>query len=113
MAFDSDSDKDNIGRTPPVLIPHETWLKEKVIVVDEHRLRHNYNILLSIRLHFQNPATQTINGSEVANFERMLMARLRFPSSAIAIELAIFLGIVPTQIMLNTWRYLFASFILW
>jgi hypothetical protein len=113
MASNSDSNNDNTGRAPSVLIPHETRLKAKVIVADEHRLRHNYNILPSVRLHSQNLATQNINGGEVAIFERMLMARLRFPLSAIALELAIFLGVFPTQIVPNIWRYLFASFILW
>jgi hypothetical protein len=43
----------------------------------------------------------------------MLMARLQFPLPAIARELVIFLGVVPTPIVPNTWRNLFASFILW
>lgn len=113
MASGSNSDNENARGAPPILIPHETQLKAKVIVADKRRLCHNYDILPSVRLHFQDPATQTINGAEVAIFEKMLMGGLWFPFPAIARELVIFLGVAPTQIVLNAWRYLFASFIRW
>jgi hypothetical protein len=82
-------------------------------VTDEHRLHNNYHIRSFVALHFQDPATQTINGGEVTIFKRMLMAGLRFPFRAIARELLLFLSLAPTQIVPNRWRYVFASFIIW
>jgi hypothetical protein len=43
----------------------------------------------------------------------MLMAGFRFPSTGIARELLVQLGVAPSQIKPNGWRYLFASFVLW
>lgn len=43
----------------------------------------------------------------------MLLAGLRFPFPEIAWELVLYLGVSPSQIAQNAWRYLFASFILW
>jgi hypothetical protein len=43
----------------------------------------------------------------------MLMAGFRFPFRAIARELVVQLGVAPSQIKSNGWRYLFASFIVW
>jgi hypothetical protein len=43
----------------------------------------------------------------------MLMAGFRFPFRAIAREPVVHLGVAPSQIKPNGWRYLFASFIVW
>jgi hypothetical protein len=43
----------------------------------------------------------------------MLMAGFRFPFPEIARELLVRLGVAPSQIKPNGWRYLFASFVLW
>lgn len=71
-------------------------MKANVTAAYEGRLRHNYDIPLSVQLHFQDPATRTINGGEVAIFKKTLMAGLRFPFSAIAWELVTFLGVAST-----------------
>jgi hypothetical protein len=44
--------------------------------------------------------------------ERMLMAGFRFPFPLIAWELLVRLGVAPSQVKPNGWRYLFASFVL-
>jgi hypothetical protein len=106
-AFGFESDNDNPSGAPPIRYA------TKVTVAGEHRLRINYDIRSSVDLHFQDLATWTINGGEVAIFERMLMAGLRFSFPAIAWELVVFLGVAPTQIVPNMWRYLFGAFILW
>jgi hypothetical protein len=41
------------------------------------------------------------------------MAGLRLPFPDIARELLLYLRVAPSQIFPNSWRYLFASFILW
>jgi hypothetical protein len=43
----------------------------------------------------------------------MLLAGLRLPFPEIAQELILYLGVSPSQIAPNAWRYLFTSFILW
>jgi hypothetical protein len=43
----------------------------------------------------------------------MLTAGLRLPFPDIAREMVLYLGVSPSQIAPNAWRYLFASFILW
>lgn len=45
--------------------------------------------------------------------ERMLMAEFRFPFPRIAQEFLVRLGVAPSQIKPNEWRYLFPSFALW
>jgi hypothetical protein len=54
-----------------------------------------------------------IRGGDIVIYERMLLAGLRLPFLEIARELILYLGISPSQIAPNAWRYLFASFILW
>lgn len=41
------------------------------------------------------------------------MAGMRLPFLETARELLVFLRVAPSQIVPNTWRYLFASFISW
>jgi hypothetical protein len=96
-----------------MLVPLENHRVARLTAKDERVLRNNYDITSSTRLHFQDPATRTINGGEVTIFERMLMAGLQFPFPAIASELQLFLMVAPSQILSNGWRYLFASCILW
>jgi len=85
----------------------------KVSVGDEFRLQNNYDILPSVLLYFQNPVSREIQGGDVVLYERMLLAGVRFPFLDITRDLVLFLGICRSQIALNAWRYLFASFILW
>jgi hypothetical protein len=49
----------------------------------------------------------------VTIIERMLMAGFRFPFTGIARELLVQLGVAPSQVKPNGWKYLFASFVLW
>lgn len=87
---------------------HEVRIPKK----DEYILRSNFEILSSITLHFQNPATWTINSGEVTLFESV-SGRTLTALPAIARELQLFLNVAPSQIVLNGWKYLFASHILW
>jgi hypothetical protein len=85
----------------------------RIRIGDEFRLRNNYDILPPVLLHFQNPVTLEIQRGDIVIYERMLLAGLQFPFSDIARELVLYLGVSPSQIAPNAWRYLFASFILW
>jgi hypothetical protein len=66
-----------------------------------------------VLLHFQNLVTLEIQRGDIVIYERMLLAGLRLPFPDIARELVLYLGVSPSQIVPNAWRYLFASFILW
>jgi hypothetical protein len=112
MASDSDSDGAPIGGGPN-LIPHENRFKSLIPAYDESCLRQSYNILDSMTLHFQEPDQLFIAGGDVTIIERMLMAGFRFPFTGIARELLVQLGVAPSQVKPNGWRYLFASFVLW
>jgi hypothetical protein len=96
-----------------VLIPLENRHVSLFSVQSEWILRANYDIGNSVRLHFQDPSTLSISGGDITLFERMFMARLRLPFPDIAREFLLHLKVAPSQIFPNSWRYLFASFILW
>jgi hypothetical protein len=91
----------------------ESQEKAKLFARHEKFLRYNYDIQPSVSLHFQNPETRTIEGGEATLYQRMFMAGLRLSFPDITQELSIFLGVAPSQIIPNTLRYLFASFISW
>jgi hypothetical protein len=95
------------------LVPLDHRGVSKVGTGDEFRLRNNYDIPPTVLLHFQNPVTREIRGGDLVFYEKMLLARLRFPLPDIARELVLFLGVSPSQLTPNAWRYLLASFILW
>jgi hypothetical protein len=111
MASDSDSDGAHAGGGP-TLIRHENRFKSLILASEESLLRRSYNIQSSVILHFQQPKQLSIAGGDVTITERMLMAGFRFPFPEIARELLVRLGVAPSQIKLNGWRYLFASFVL-
>jgi hypothetical protein len=112
MASDSDSDGAPIGGGPN-LVPHENRFRSMIPVSEEVRLCRSYNIPDSVTFHFQEPSQLSIAGGDVAITERMLMAGFQFLVTGIARELLVQLGVAPSQIKPNGWRYLFASFILW
>jgi hypothetical protein len=95
------------------LVPLDRRGVSKVSTGDEFRLRNNYDIPPTVLLHFQNPVTREIRGGDLVFYEKMLLAGLRFPLPDIARELVLFLGVSPSQLTPNAWRYLLASFILW
>jgi hypothetical protein len=66
-----------------------------------------------VRIFYQNPETRSIDGSEITLFQRMFLVGIRFPFPKIARDLVLFLMVALSQIMPNTLRYLFASYILW
>jgi hypothetical protein len=101
------------GDNPPVLIPLENQHVSLLSVKNEWVLRVNYDIGNSVRLHFQSLSALSITGGDISLFERMFMAGLRLPFPDIAWELLLYLKVAPSQIFPNSWRYLFASFILW
>jgi hypothetical protein len=112
-ASGSNSDGDHVGGGAPNLVPHENKFKTLIPASDKARLRQSYNILDLVRLHFQGPRELSNAGDYVAITEKMLMVGFRFPFPSIALELMVRLGVAPSQIKLNGWRYLFASFIIW
>jgi hypothetical protein len=95
------------------LVPLDRRGASRIRIGDEFRLRNNYDILLPVLLHFQNPVTLEIQRGDIVIYERMLIAGLRLPFPDIARELVLYLRVSPSQIAPNSWRYLFASFILW
>jgi hypothetical protein len=97
----------------PLLIPHENRHVSLLSVKNEWVLHINYDINNSVRLHFQSPTSLSINSGEISLLERMFMAGLRLPFPDIARELLLHLRVAPSQLFPNSWRYLFASFILW
>jgi hypothetical protein len=100
-----------VDRRP--LVPLDRRGASKIRIGDEFHLRNNYNILPSLLLHFQNPVTREIRGGDIVIYEQMLLAGLRFSFPDIARELVLYLGVSPSQITPNVWRYLFSSFIFW
>jgi hypothetical protein len=107
-------DNPNQGEVGPrPLVPLDRRGASKIRIGDEFRLRNNYDRLPSVLLHFQNPVTLEILGGDIVIYERMLLAGHRLPFPEIARELILYLGVSPSQIAPNAWRYLFASFILW
>jgi hypothetical protein len=98
---------------PPMLIPLENRHVSLLSVQNEWVLRVNYDIDKSVRLHFQDPSALSITGGDISLFERMFMAGLRLPFPDIAWEFLLYLKVAPSQIFPNSWRYLFAAFILW
>jgi hypothetical protein len=108
----SDSDGGHVGGGPN-LIPHENRFRSLILASEEGHLRQSYNNSASVTLSFQEPRKLSIAGGDVTIIERMLMVGFRFPLLGIAWELLVQLGVAPSQVKLNGWRYLFASFILW
>jgi hypothetical protein len=102
-----------LGDLPAVLTPLENRHVSLFSVQSEWILRTNYDIGDSVRLHFQDPSALSIPGGDITLFERMFMAGLRLPFPDIAREFLLHLKVAPSQIFPNSWRYLFASFILW
>jgi hypothetical protein len=112
MTSDSNSDDAPVGGGPN-LVPHENRFRSLIPASEEGRLRQSYNISDSVTLHFQESGQLSIAGGDMAITERMLMAEFRFPFTGIAKELLVQLGVAPSQVKPNRWRYLFASFVLW
>lgn len=108
----SDSDGAQVGGSS-TLIPHENRFRSLILASEESRLHRSYNIPSLVILHFQQPEQLSIAGGEVTITERMLMVGFRFPFPGIARELLVWLGVALSQIKLNGWTYLFASFVLW
>jgi hypothetical protein len=98
---------------PRPLVPLDRRGASKIRIGDEFRLQNNYDLLPLVLLYFQNPVTLEIRGGDIVIYERMLLAELQLPFPEIARELILYLGVSPSQIAPNAWRYLFASFILW
>jgi hypothetical protein len=102
----------NVGSGATCLVPLEdrvelTWLKNH-----EATLSRAYDIGPSINLFFQEAGSLGIAGGEVTLTERMLMAGVRLPFPKIVREICAFLGVAPSQITPNGWRYVIASAIL-
>jgi hypothetical protein len=95
------------------LSPLESRVETVIFEKHEDVLRLNYDIPPTVRMFYQNPETRAFNGGDITLFERMFMAGLRLPFPEIARDFVLFLMVTPSQILLNAWRYLFASYILW
>jgi hypothetical protein len=112
MASDFDSDGAPVSGGLN-LIPHENRFRSLISASEEGHLRQSYNIPDSVTLHLLEPGQLSIVGGDVAITERIPMAGFRFAFTGIAKELLVLLGVAPSQVKLNRWRYLFVSFILW
>jgi hypothetical protein len=95
------------------LVPPEDRLESTWLAGHESALRRAYDIGPSVNLFFQEPGSLGIAGGEVTLTERMLMAGVRLPFPKIVREVCAFLGVAPSQIAPNGWRYVVASSILW
>jgi hypothetical protein len=95
------------------LYPLESRAETVIFERHEDVLRLNYDIPPTMRMFYQNPETQALNDGDVSLFGRMFMARLQLPFLEIARDFVLFLMVTPSQILTNSWRYLFASYILW
>jgi hypothetical protein len=95
------------------LVPLDRQGASRIHIGDEFCHRNNYDILPPVLLHFQNPVTLEIQSGDIVIYEKMLTVGLRLPFPDIAREMVLYLGVSPSQIAPNAWRYLFASFILW
>jgi hypothetical protein len=95
------------------LIPLENRREAHLSTENEQALHHNFDIGPSFWLHFQDPVARTISGGDVTLLERSFMAGLQLPFPEIAQSLVLYVMIGSSQIILNAWRYLFVSFILW
>jgi hypothetical protein len=96
----------------PALRPLENCQEAVVFEVHEEVLQRIYDILLYVRLFFQDPTTRSINGINIILFQKMFMAGLGLPFPKIARDFVLFLMVAPSQIMPNAKRYLFAFHIL-
>jgi len=95
------------------LVPPEDRLESTWLAGHDSALRRAYDIGPSVNLFFQEAGLLGIAGGEVTLTERMLMAGVRLPFPKIVREVCAFLGVAPSQIAPNGWRYVVASSILW
>jgi hypothetical protein len=95
------------------LSPLESRVETALFGRHEGVLRLNYDIPLTVRMFYQTLGARLIDGGDINLFERMFLAGLRLPFLKIARDFVLFLMVTPSQIMPNTWRYLFASYIIW
>jgi hypothetical protein len=95
------------------LVPPEDRLESTWLASHEATLRRAYDIGPSVSVFFQEPESLGITGGEVTLTEQMLMAGVRLPFPKIVREVCMFLGVAPSQIAPNGWRYVVASSILW
>jgi hypothetical protein len=97
-----EDEEDVLRNNPPVLIPLENRHVSLLSVKNEWVLLINYDISNSVCLHFQDPSSLSIMGSNISLFERMFMAGLRLPFPDIAWELLLYLRVAPSQIFPNS-----------
>jgi len=98
---------------PVDLSPLENRVETVLFERHEGVLWQNYDIPSTVRMFYQTLGARVIDDGDVTLFERMFMAGLRLPFLEIAWDFVFFLMVAPSQIMPNTWRYLFTSYILW
>lgn len=95
------------------LVPPEDRLELTWLASHESTLRRAYDIGPSVNVFFQEPGSLGITGGEITLTERMFMAGVRLPFPKIVREVCAFLGVAPSQIAPNGWRYVVASSLLW
>jgi len=103
----------NPGSETIRLVPSEDWEESTWLSCHEAILRWDYDIRPSVNLFFQESGSLGIASGEVTLTERMFMAGMRLPFLNIVREVCTFLGVAPSQIASNGWRYVIASSILW
>jgi hypothetical protein len=95
------------------LSPLESRVETALFERHEGVLHLNYDIPPTMRMFYQTPGAQLIDGGDITLFERMFLAGLRLPFPEIARDFVLFLIVAPSQIMPNASRYLFTSYVLW
>jgi hypothetical protein len=103
----------NPGLEIVCLVPPEEQEESTWMSCHEAILRRDYDIGPSINLFFQESGSLGIAGGEITLTERMFMAGVWLPFPKIVREVYTFLGVAPSQIAPNGWRYVIASSILW
>jgi hypothetical protein len=110
MPKGGDDDSDELGDAHPAM-----W-ESKLSQADKCRVQTECFIPPFISLRFdekKNGAILRLDHHEVCVYEVMFKARFCFPFLPVVRELLNYLDLVPHQLSLNAWRYLFGCMVLW
>jgi hypothetical protein len=100
----------------PLDMEYARGLCSKYSQVDETFLRHNYDIMASVKLNFPGPDENVFPMPEFGDIcphRRMLMADFHFPLQPIIWELLNYLQQSVFQVLPKGWRLLLGSYMIW